>query len=136
MARLHIAKTLENLAGPILLVVWVVVFLVWVVVKMFQKQKVIPRSTTPVREASPKTAPIDTQTLSTLPGATMQQEQAVTCPKCGSSQITANSKGFSVGKAAVGFLLAPGGVLWGMHGKDKILVSFMKCGHQWKPCAK
>jgi RNA polymerase subunit RPABC4/transcription elongation factor Spt4 len=42
------------------------------------------------------------------------QESAIKCPKCGSTQLTANTKGFGVGKAAVGgLLLGPVGLLGG-----------------------
>jgi ribosomal protein S27E len=54
------------------------------------------------------------------------------CPKCLSYQTTYSKQGFSAGKAAAGLLLAPGGVLWGFHGKNRIIITCMKCGHQWK----
>lgn len=56
------------------------------------------------------------------------------CPKCGSTQITAYKKGFSVGKAVVGDLVAGplGGLLAGGIGSKKIMVVCLKCGHTWK----
>lgn len=54
------------------------------------------------------------------------------CPKCLSYQTTCGRQGFSAGKAIAGLLVAPGGVLWGFHGKNKIVITCMKCGHQWK----
>jgi hypothetical protein len=61
----------------------------------------------------------------------------IQCPKCHSSQITANKKGFSVGNAAkgvaAGLVGVPGGVLWGLKGKDKIIITCLNCGHQFKP---
>lgn len=61
-------------------------------------------------------------------------EDAVDCPKCGSTQIMATKKGFGVGKAAVGaVLLGPIGLAGGMMGSNQIMLSCMKCGHQWKP---
>lgn len=43
-------------------------------------------------------------------------DKKVVCPKCGSDQLTANQKGFSVGKA-VGGLLIPGGAIMGLSRK-------------------
>jgi len=58
----------------------------------------------------------------------------IKCPKCSSSQIMANKKGLSIGKAAVGgILLGPLGLLGGGLGKDKIIISCLKCGNQWNP---
>jgi TM2 domain-containing membrane protein YozV len=61
--------------------------------------------------------------------------QQVCCPKCGSSQLTANKKGFSLGKAvAGGILLVPiAGVATGMVGKNKIIITCLNCGKQFKP---
>nr|WP_072513789.1 hypothetical protein [Ndongobacter massiliensis] len=57
----------------------------------------------------------------------------VRCPKCGSTQVFANKKGLSVGRAIVGGALTGGvgAVLGGLSSK-KIIVTCMKCGHQWK----
>ncbi|WP_404989294.1 TM2 domain-containing protein [Clostridium culturomicium] len=59
----------------------------------------------------------------------------VCCPKCGSSHLTANKKGFSLGKALVGGLvLVPvAGVATGMIGKNKIIITCLNCGKQFKP---
>ncbi len=61
----------------------------------------------------------------------MDKDGIVYCPKCYSTQITANKKGFSLGKAAAGSLIA-GGVLLGAVGRNKIEVTCLKCGHKWK----
>ena len=54
---------------------------------------------------------------------------------CGSTQITANKKGFSLGKAiAGGIILTPiAGVATGMLGKNKIIITCLSCGKQFKP---
>lgn len=64
-----------------------------------------------------------------------ENDDAVHCPKCGSSQLTANKKGFSLGKAvAGGVLLVPiAGVATGMIGKNKIIITCLNCGKQFKP---
>jgi tellurium resistance protein TerD len=59
---------------------------------------------------------------------------AVRCPKCRSEQVGANTKGFGLGKAAVGGLaLGPVGLLAGLFGSKKVRVSCLNCGHSWSP---
>ena len=61
-------------------------------------------------------------------------DNEVKCPKCGSNQITANQKGFGLGKAAIGgLLLGPFGLLGGMVGSKKVKITCLKCGHTWNP---
>lgn len=68
------------------------------------------------------------------PYAHAHPQPAVTCPKCGSPQITANQRGFSGGLALGGaVLMGPLGLLAGTSGKNKILVTCLACGHQWDP---
>jgi tellurium resistance protein TerD len=58
----------------------------------------------------------------------------ISCPKCGSTQITAVKKGFGLGKAAVGGLLTGGiGLLGGFIGSGKVKIVCLKCGHEWQP---
>lgn len=58
----------------------------------------------------------------------------VLCPKCGSDQITANKKGFSGKKAVVGGLLTGGvGLLAGTIGSNKVKITCLACGHEFKP---
>lgn len=60
-------------------------------------------------------------------------EQQIKCPKCKSTQLTANKKGFGLGKAAVGGLLTGGiGLLGGFIGSGKVKITCLKCGHTWK----
>lgn len=62
------------------------------------------------------------------------EDELVRCPRCNSSQITASQKGFGLGKAAAGgLLLGPVGLLGGFFGSRKIVITCLKCGHQWKP---
>lgn len=61
-------------------------------------------------------------------------EKKVTCPKCGSDQITAQKRGFNNTKAVVGGVVTGGvGLLAGLHGKDNIIVYCLGCGHSWNP---
>lgn len=56
----------------------------------------------------------------------------VKCPKCHSTQITAQNKGFGLGKAVVGgALLGPVGLLGGLIGSKKVKVVCLNCGHTW-----
>lgn len=56
------------------------------------------------------------------------------CPKCLSTSLSANKKGFGLGKAVVGgALLGPVGLLGGAIGKNKMEVYCMKCGHKFRP---
>lgn len=57
------------------------------------------------------------------------------CPKCGSTSITANKKGYGVGKAVVGASLIGEGVglIAGTIGSKKVIITCLNCGHQWKP---
>lgn len=61
-------------------------------------------------------------------------EDNIKCPKCGSSQISANKKGFSAGKAVAGAIVAGGiGLAAGGIGSNNIIITCLKCGHQFKP---
>ena len=54
------------------------------------------------------------------------------CPKCRSDQLSANKKGFGVGKAIAGAVVTGGvGLLAGFIGSRKIYVTCLACGHQW-----
>lgn len=58
----------------------------------------------------------------------------VKCPKCSSTQLTANKKGFSGKKAVAGAVLTGGiGLLAGAIGSNKIIITCLSCGHQFKP---
>lgn len=69
----------------------------------------------------------------------MDQEGIAYCPKCYSTSLTANKKGFGIGKAVVGGIagVATGGTLGlvglaaGNIGAKKVRVTCLKCGHQF-----
>lgn len=63
----------------------------------------------------------------------VKTEDEIRCPKCGSTQLTANKKGFGIGKALVGGLLTGGiGLLAGGIGSKKIEITCLKCGKKFK----
>lgn len=63
----------------------------------------------------------------------INDEQA-RCPRCGSTSLAPNKKGYGVGKAVVGtalFGILPGIFIGGM-GRNKIEVTCLKCGKKFK----
>ena len=71
--------------------------------------------------------------LNRLISATPVDDDEVRCPKCGSTSLSANKKGFGVGKALVGAALTGGvGLLAGGIGMNKIEVTCLKCGKRFK----
>ena len=74
----------------------------------------------------------------------VQQEQfnsMLRCPKCGSTSISGNKKGFGVVKgglgAIVGTAIAPGigtaiGAGFGNKGAKNVICTCMNCGHRFK----
>lgn len=60
------------------------------------------------------------------------------CPKCGSTSLSANKKGFGAGKAAAGMFLAGNlaGAVAGGIGADKVTVTCLNCGYKFKPGKK
>ena len=60
--------------------------------------------------------------------------QNIKCPKCSSTQLTANKKGFS-GTQAIDCALLTGGIvlLAGTIGSGKIRITCLSCGHDFKP---
>ena len=54
------------------------------------------------------------------------------CPKCKSTNISSTEKGFNLCGAAVGtLLLGPFGLLGGMIGRKKIVMTCLDCGENW-----
>jgi RNA polymerase subunit RPABC4/transcription elongation factor Spt4 len=59
---------------------------------------------------------------------------SIRCPKCSSTQITAQKQGFGIGKAVIGTLVSlPVGVASGFIRARKIYLTCLKCGHRFKP---
>jgi hypothetical protein len=57
---------------------------------------------------------------------------SVRCPKCGCTQLSTEKKGMSGEDACCGaLLLGPLGLLCGLQGANKVIVTCLKCGHQW-----
>lgn len=54
------------------------------------------------------------------------EDDKLFCPHCGSSQLSANKKGFGTGKAAGGI-----GLLGGFFGSNKVKITCLKCGFSW-----
>lgn len=62
----------------------------------------------------------------------MDSDGTAYCPKCHSTSLSANKKGFGIGKAVIGgFLAGPIGLVAGNAGAKKVRVTCLKCGHQF-----
>jgi hypothetical protein len=82
-------------------------------------------------EDAPDTATAVDDLVRNAPLSTSNDE-TVRCPKCDSAQVTAGTKGFGLGKAAGGLVLAgPVGLLGGLIGSKNIMVGCLACGHRW-----
>jgi len=56
------------------------------------------------------------------------------CPKCGSTSLSANQKGFRPGRAVAGAVLTGGiGLVAGGIGAKKVEVTCLNCGHKYTP---
>ena len=54
------------------------------------------------------------------------------CPRCGSTSISANKKGYGIGKGVVGAAVAgPLGLVLGNAGAKKVRITCLACGYQW-----
>lgn len=61
------------------------------------------------------------------------QANVARCPICGSTSLSAGTKGFGIGKAAAGaVLLGPVGLLAGGIGMNKTVVTCLNCGHKFQ----
>ena len=62
------------------------------------------------------------------------EQPEIKCPKCGSTQLTANKKGFSGTKAVGGAILTGGvGLLAGTIGSNKVKITCLSCGKEFTP---
>lgn len=63
----------------------------------------------------------------------LKAKKEVFCPQCLSTSVSANKKGFGLGKAALGGIaLGPVGLLAGMIGSKKIKLTCLNCGNQFE----
>ncbi|MGM9567338.1 MAG: helix-turn-helix domain-containing protein [Clostridia bacterium] len=63
-----------------------------------------------------------------------QYEEMMRCPRCGSTSLSGNKKGYGIGKGVVGAaIFGPLGLVAGNIGSSKVVVTCMKCGHKFKP---
>ena len=61
-----------------------------------------------------------------------QPDNQARCPKCGSTSLSVDRKGFGYGKAVAGAVIAgPIGLLAGGIGANKTMVTCMSCGHKY-----
>ena len=61
-----------------------------------------------------------------------EERNNIRCPECGSTSLSANKKGFGLGKAAVGGILTGGvGLLAGFIGSRKVEITCLNCGHRF-----
>lgn len=65
-----------------------------------------------------------------IEGAKLDAEGIMHCPKCNSTQLTVNPRGYSAGKAVVGAaLFGVVGLVAGAIGNSKIKITCLHCGH-------
>ena len=64
----------------------------------------------------------------------LRSESIAYCPRCLSTSLSANKKGFGIGKAVVGgALVGPLGLTAGNIGRSNITVTCLNCGNRFKP---
>ena len=62
-----------------------------------------------------------------------QYDSMMKCPRCGSTSLSGNKKGYGIGKGLVGAaMLGPLGLVAGNIGSKKVLITCMKCGYKFK----
>ena len=62
-----------------------------------------------------------------------QYNSMAKCPRCGSTSLSGNKKGFGIGKAVVGAaLVGPLGLVAGNLGAKKVQVTCLSCGKKFK----
>lgn len=59
------------------------------------------------------------------------------CPRCGSTSLSINKKGFGGGKATAGmFAFGLGGAVAGTYGMNKMKITCLNCGYKYRPGKK
>lgn len=67
----------------------------------------------------------------------LEESGQVYCPKCLSTSVSANQKGFGFARGAIGAAVGLDvGLIAGGIGSKKVICTCLKCGHQWKPGKK
>lgn len=62
-----------------------------------------------------------------------QYDKMMKCPRCGSTSLSGNKKGYGIGKGVVGAaVFGPLGLMAGNIGSGKVVVTCMQCGHKFK----
>lgn len=62
-----------------------------------------------------------------------QYDDQMKCPRCGSTSLSGNAKGYGAGKGLLGAaLLGPVGLAAGHIGSSKVIVTCMKCGYRFR----
>lgn len=62
-----------------------------------------------------------------------QYDEMMKCPRCGSTSLSGNKKGYGVGKGVVGAaLFGPLGLVAGNIGSGRVTVTCMKCGYKFR----
>jgi hypothetical protein len=97
------------------------VFVIWVVIRLKKRYTLTPEE---VARRDELRESVEQQKR--------EAAKPAACPRCYSTSITANEKGFGVGKAVVGVgLFGLPGILAGSIGRKKIKVTCLSCGHSW-----
>lgn len=60
------------------------------------------------------------------------KEEKIVCPNCHSEQLTANPRGFSTTNAVIG-MVSGEGMVSGMIGSGRIIITCLKCGYRFRP---
>ncbi|NLC41721.1 MAG: helix-turn-helix domain-containing protein [Erysipelothrix sp.] len=62
-----------------------------------------------------------------------QYKSMAKCPRCGSTSLSGNKKGYGIGKGVLGAVVAgPLGLMAGNIGARKVKITCMSCGHRFK----
>ena len=63
-----------------------------------------------------------------------QYDEMMKCPRCGSTSLSGNKKGYGIGKGVVGAIILGGplGLIAGNIGSSKVVITCMKCGHKFR----